>query len=135
MMDPAKHTGWLLCLDAWLGRQDGRAVRRERQSVRVRVADAESGLDLGEAPLEADGSFYIEVPADRLLRLSTVDEAGQVVASLDSGVWVRPNEHRGCIGCHEPPSLAPRNAQPQAVRHHAVPVLGRTPGHVEATHD
>jgi len=135
MMDAAKHTGWLLCLDAWLGQQDGTVVRREGQSVRVRVTDAESGQALGEASLEADGSFYIEVPADRLLRLATIDQAGQVVAALDSGVWVRPNEHRGCIGCHEPPSLAPRNAQPLAVRHAAVPVLGQAPAHVESTHD
>jgi hypothetical protein len=135
MMDHAKHTGWLLCLDAWLGQQDGRAIRHEGQSVRVRVTDGESGRVLGDAPIEADGSFYIEVPADRLLRLSTLDQAGRVVASLDSGVWVRPNEHRGCIGCHEPASLAPRNAQPLAVRNAPVPVLGHAPAHAEATHD
>ena len=139
VVDRTRHTGWLLCLDAWLTRQDdGQAVRRTATSSRMQVTDADSGAVLGEAPLAADGSFYVEVPADRLLRLSALDASGSVVSALDSGVWVRPNEHRGCIGCHEPAALAPRNAQPLALKGESAAALGPQ-GHgsaaTGATHD
>jgi hypothetical protein len=57
----------------------------------------------------------IEVPADTPLRIDLIDEREQVLAALTSGLWVRPNENRGCIGCHENPEIAPGNRLPLAV--------------------
>jgi hypothetical protein len=116
VVDASRETGWLLCLDAWLTAREGRPFRRPERGGSLRVTDAESGTMLGEVPFAADGSFYVEVPANRLLQLQALDANGSIVAALESGIWVRPNEHRGCIGCHEPRSLAPANQYPEALR-------------------
>jgi hypothetical protein len=63
---------------------------------------------LGEAPVEEDGSFHVDVPADLPVRLQLLDENGLALASCD-WIWVRQREFRGCIGCHEDPELTPPN--------------------------
>ena len=37
--------------------------------------------------------------------------------------WVRNKEHRGCIGCHEDPELAPENREAQAIVKKPVPLV------------
>ena len=64
---------------------------------------------LGEVPLEYDGSFHIEVPAQVPLRFELLDERGAAVARQDSWTWVMPREWRGCIGCHEDREMAAPN--------------------------
>lgn len=71
---------------------------------------------LGEVPPARDGSVYLRVPADRPLRIQLVDTDGFVVMDERAWFWVRPGEHRACIGCHEDRELSPRNAVPEAVR-------------------
>lgn len=83
---------------------------------------AEATRLLGEAPVEADGSFYVEVPADRPLRWELLDAAGDVVARAPVSVWVRPFEHRGCVGCHAPRHRAADNFIPQAVARKPTPL-------------
>jgi hypothetical protein len=63
---------------------------------------------VGEAPVEADGSFNVEVPADIPLLVQTLDERGLALATC-GWVWVKPKEKRGCIGCHEDPERIPEN--------------------------
>jgi len=63
---------------------------------------------VGEAPVEADGSFNVEVPADVPLLLQTLDERGLALATC-GWFWVKPREKRGCIGCHEDPERVPEN--------------------------
>ncbi len=63
---------------------------------------------LGEAPIETDGSFHIEVPADTPLLIQTLDDRGLALGSC-GWVWVKPRENRGCVGCHEDPELTPEN--------------------------
>ncbi len=70
---------------------------------------------IGEAPVEADGSFNVTVPADVPLKIQTLDERGLALAT-SGWVWVRPKEVRGCIGCHEDPELTPENEYVQALR-------------------
>ncbi|MEK7798670.1 MAG: hypothetical protein AAB297_02480, partial [Acidobacteriota bacterium] len=72
------------------------------------------------APVLPDGSFFVEVPADTPLRLTLLHRDGRPLAALASGIWVRPNENRGCIGCHEERDRAPENRQPLAVLRPAV---------------
>lgn len=82
---------------------------------RVAVTHERNQISIGTAPVFADGSFQVVVPADVPLQLTLVKNDGTVAATLASGIWVRPNETRGCIGCHENPNLAPTNRRPIAV--------------------
>jgi len=112
-------TGTLLCLNAYASRipavagLPGGAIRK----VRITTPSPEPGeAELSaEAPVMSDGSFFVEVPADTPLRIHLLGEGGKVLASFESGVWVRANENHGCIGCHEDPNRAPENRQPLAV--------------------
>lgn len=120
VVDERKSTGTLLCLDVRTSRiaPVAGAQRGAIRSVRVRTAD---GGVLGEAPVEADGSFFIEVPADQPLRLELHGPDG-VIATDPSDFWVRPNENRGCIGCHEDPELAPENRVVSALARGPMPI-------------
>jgi len=72
---------------------------------------------LGEVPLAKDGSVYLKVPADRPLRLQLVDPQGFTIMNERAWFWVRPNERRVCIGCHEDRELSPPNSTPLAASH------------------
>lgn len=56
---------------------------------------------LGTVPLAADGSFHIEVPADRLLQLQILDSDRRVLGNQLFWMYARPGETRSCVGCHE----------------------------------
>jgi HEAT repeat protein len=61
------------------------------------------GRVLGTVPLAADGSFAVEVPADRFLHLQVLDSDRYVVGNQLLWMYVRPGESKGCVGCHERP--------------------------------
>ncbi len=63
---------------------------------------------LGEAPVETDGSFHIDIPADLPVQLQILDGDGMALATC-GWIWTKPREFRGCIGCHEDPELTPEN--------------------------
>jgi len=113
VVDSAVKIGELYCLDANLSSLPPARASRASMGQRLRMR----GLDglLGEVPLAADGSFYIELPADLPVTLETVDDRGQVVRGPSAWLWVRPNERRGCVGCHQDPELAPANRVPNAL--------------------
>ena len=69
---------------------------------------------LGEAPVEADGSFHVDIPADLPVQLQILDGDGMALATC-GWIWTRPREFRGCIGCHEDPELTPENRFVEAV--------------------
>lgn len=120
VVDERKRHGTLLCLDVHTSRIPAMAASQPGTVAAVRVFAA-AGLLLAEAPVEADGSFFIEVPADQPLHLELVGPDG-VLAKDHSGFWVRPNENRGCIGCHEDPELAPENRAILALARKTAPV-------------
>jgi len=70
---------------------------------------------LGEAPVEPDGSFLVEVAADTPFFIQTLDENGMALQTMRGWMWVRQGSRRGCIGCHENKELAPENRLTQAV--------------------
>ena len=111
VVKPQMDYGWLLCLDARLTDLNADLGRAHS----VRVVDSKSGKALGVEPIARDGSFYLKVPADRLLRLELLDDQGRTVVRQRDGIWVRPNEHRGCEGCHESRYLSPENRSPLAL--------------------
>lgn len=77
---------------------------------------------IGEAPVEADGSFNLFVPSNTPLLLQTVDENGMALGTC-GWIWVKPKEKRGCIGCHEDPERVPENRFVLALHHDSVPLL------------
>jgi hypothetical protein len=60
----------------------------------------------GVAPLAADGSFYVELPADRLVHLQVLDSDRRVVGNQLTWIYARPGETKSCVGCHENPNTA-----------------------------
>jgi len=122
VVDTGRRTGTLLCLDvrasrlASIASLPSDAIAAVRVSVIEGEASSGPGSFLVDAPVHADGSFFVEVPADTPLRLTLIGRSGEPLASLDSGVWVRPNENRGCIGCHEERDRVPENRAPLAVQ-------------------
>ena len=76
---------------------------------------------LGEAPVETDGSFYVNVVGDVPFYVETLDRDGRVVQTMRAWTWVRKGDQRGCIGCHENKELSPENRVTQAL-HKARPV-------------
>jgi hypothetical protein len=70
----------------------------------------------GVVPVEEDGSFYLKVLADIPFQIQILDEDSNVLYGPCSWLWLRPNERRGCVGCHEDLELVPVNRIPLAVR-------------------
>ena len=93
-----------------------RAVRAYTQG-----ADGRPVL-LGQTEVENDGSFYIQVPADRPLRIELADASGQTVRAEQGWFWMRPSEQRVCVGCHAGPERAPENKTPDILLKTIVPV-------------
>ncbi|RIK81633.1 MAG: hypothetical protein DCC68_08225 [Planctomycetota bacterium] len=56
---------------------------------------------LGTAPVEADGSFHVEVPSGRTVHFQLLDENYRAVQTMRSFTGLMPGERRGCVGCHE----------------------------------
>jgi hypothetical protein len=57
---------------------------------------------LGYAPIEPDGSFKLNVPADTPIGLAVVDSSGRAFQTHTNWIQVRPGERRTCDGCHSP---------------------------------
>lgn len=69
---------------------------------------------LGTAPLAADGSFYLELPADRLVHLQVLDSDRRVVGNQLTWIYARPGETKSCVGCHENPHITTVGNNPLA---------------------
>ncbi len=125
ILDEERHHGDLLCLDARPPGVKGN-VRARFRALRGTVhAGMRPATELlGSVPLASDGSFFVRLPADTSLLLDVVDDDGEVLVEGETPFWVRPNETRACIGCHENPDTAPPNRRPLAVAREPVPLLG-----------
>jgi hypothetical protein len=115
-MDPTKSTGKILCLNANFSNDPVAGSTPVATRVRV-LAETSPGniCALGEVPVQADGSFLAEVPADVPLGFESLDANGRVLRHEAPMLWVRPAENRSCIGCHEPRNRSPHNHRPLAV--------------------
>ncbi len=82
-------------------------------AVRVYTVDG-SGKPrlLGKAPVEQDGSLFIQVPGDEPLKFELLDSAGKILKKQEGWMWSRAGEQRICVGCHAGPEHAPENVQP-----------------------
>ncbi|MHC4251748.1 MAG: SUMF1/EgtB/PvdO family nonheme iron enzyme, partial [Planctomycetota bacterium] len=99
---------------------------------------------LGTVPVEEDGSFFFQAPANTPLALQPLDEDGAALALMRSWLVAMPGENLSCNGCHENQNSvtpnkrtiasrkAPRKiepwqgpARPFAYRTEIQPMLGR----------
>ena len=113
-------TANLLALDVRVSR-DG-ALKETPVRVRVEAQGKEGGaVEMGEAPIEADGSFLVKTPGDRPIRFALLDENGAVVRAERGWFWARGGEQRICVGCHAGPEHAPENRVPQVLVRSTIP--------------
>jgi hypothetical protein len=104
----------LLALDARVSRD--RDLKGKPVSVRLEAQDASGrAVAMGTAPVEADGSFFVKVPADRPIRFELLDFRGTVLQQEHGWFWVRGGEQRICVGCHAGPERASENRVPNVL--------------------
>jgi hypothetical protein len=114
-VDLQVKTGLLLCQDLnFHGLQLPDNFSDTCKALKIEVLGIDTTYGVVEA--EKDGSFQLKVMADTPFRIRTLDEKGNVVNGPCSWLWLRPNERRGCIGCHEDPELVPENKVSLAIR-------------------
>lgn len=149
---PSNPMGKLYCLNAYISDLDRSVwmppggIKRLRvlEGVPRRIGDSPDGLSgprgfgekvrqeicipplvprriLGDIPLEDDGSFNIQVPADIPIELQLLDTDGMMLRSC-GWIWVKNNEPRGCIGCHEDGELTPENVLVAALKRASIPL-------------
>ncbi len=103
MKDPADQA--YRCAPAYFVRAV-RAIAPPSNTMGLRAAIGETDFEqqqiLGYAPVEPDGSFKLEVPADVPLALQVVDAQGRAFQQHPNWIQVRPGERRTCDGCHSP---------------------------------
>lgn len=117
---PARTAGNLLCLNANLSKEN---MHGKVHKVRFYTTGSDRrAIQLGETAVENDGSFYVQVPADRPLRIEAVDANGRVIRAEHSWFWMRPSEQRICVGCHTGPEISPENKVPEILQKTIVPV-------------
>ncbi len=76
---------------------------------------------LGTAPVESDGSFFVQVPGDRPLKFELLDKQSRSLHKQRGWMWARAGEQRVCVGCHAGPEHAPENAAPAILRKSTTP--------------
>jgi len=104
----------LLALDARVSREGG--LMAAPAAVRVQALDAAGhSTELGTAPVEADGSFFVRTPADRPIRFALLDAHGTVLRQEHGWFWARRGEQRICVGCHTGPERASENRVPEVL--------------------
>jgi len=118
----------LLALDARVSR-DG-PLRGVPASVRLESQDATGhARTMGTAPVERDGSFFVQVPSDRAIRFALLDAKGTVLRQERGWFWIRSGEQRICAGCHAGPERAPENRVPEVLLRSTTPanLTGKPP--------
>lgn len=102
----------LLCLNAYTSKYQ--FSERSIQQVRFYTRDSEGRPRLlGTAPVERDGSFFVQVPTERPLQVELLDASGKTLKREAGYFWMRRGEQRACVGCHAGPETSPENAVPQ----------------------
>ncbi len=79
----------------------------DKKSCMVRLTGINQSM--GKVKAEKDGSLHLQVIANTPFRIQTLDEKGDVVDGPSEWIWIRPNERRGYVGCHQDPEMAPEN--------------------------
>ena len=111
----------MLALDARLSREGD--LKKVPASVRLETMTAGGQtIVTGTAPVEADGSFFVKVPADQPIRFALLDEKGAVLRREHGWFWIRQGEQRICVGCHTGPERSSENRVPDVLLRTTTPV-------------
>jgi hypothetical protein len=114
-VNPGNATGLLMSQDINHSQEPVHpGITGDTVADRIRVSTLEE--ELGIIEVKADGSFYLKMDADTPFRIETLNKQGETVRGPSDWIYLRPNERRGCVGCHADPELAPKNFQPLAVK-------------------
>jgi hypothetical protein len=113
--------GNLLALDARQSRSGPLAGTPVLVRAETLGADGRT-VSLGTAPVEKDGSFFVQAAGDRPLRFILLDAAGRTLREEHGWFWVRRGEQRICVGCHTGPERAPENRVPLVLLRTTTPV-------------
>jgi hypothetical protein len=108
----------LLCLNAYASKA-GPLAAGSIALVRLWSQDGA----LGQTAVDPDGSFFVQVPADRPIRFELLDSAGRSLRTQKDFFWARPGEQRVCVGCHTGPERAPGNRVPGVLERTQTPVV------------
>lgn len=104
----------LLCLNAYTSKYQ--FTPGSIHAVRMYARDAEGMTRLlGTAPVERDGSFFVQVPTEQPIQIELLDATGKTLKRESGFFWMRRGEQRGCVGCHAGPETAPENAVPMTL--------------------
>ncbi len=104
----------LLCLSAYTSKYQ--FTPGSIHAVRMYTRDAEGTARLlGTAPVERDGSFFVQVPTEQPIQIELLDATGKTLKRESGFFWMRRGEQRGCVGCHAGPETAPENAVPMTL--------------------
>jgi hypothetical protein len=130
-MHPSALHDWeyanMLALDVRQSREGDLTVVPAQ--VRLETQDAAGReVNLGTAPVENDGSFFVKVPADTPLRFALLDAKGAIVRQEHGWFWIRKGEQRICVGCHAGPERASENRVPAVLLRSTNPVDLTAPG-------
>lgn len=111
----------LLALDARQSREGDLKVAPAQ--VRLQTLDAQGHtVALGTAPVESDGSFFVQTPADKPIRFALLNQKGEVVRQERGWFWIRRGEQRICVGCHTGPERSSENHVPAVLLRTTTPV-------------
>jgi hypothetical protein len=114
-VDTGVKTGLLLCQDVnYLDMATMLSGKPVPKAPKIEILGPKGSL--GIVDVEEDGSFYLKVMANTPIRIQTLDANGKVLNGPCAPIWLRPNERRGCVGCHEDHEMAPENRLPLAVK-------------------
>jgi hypothetical protein len=102
----------LLCLNAYTSKYTFTPGSIHSIRMYTRESDGNPKL-LGTAPVENDGSFFVQVPTEQPLQIELLDAAGKTLKREAGFFYMRRGEQRACVGCHAGPETAPENAVPQ----------------------
>jgi hypothetical protein len=110
----------MLALDARQSREGD--LKSAPESVRLEMLDAQGHtVVMGTAPVERDGSFFVETPADKPIRFALLSAKGAVVRQEHGWFWIRGGEQRICVGCHAGPERASENRVPDVLLRSTTP--------------
>jgi hypothetical protein len=111
----------LLALNSRLSREGD--LQTAPASVQLETLDSHGHVVANStAPVEADGSFFVQTPADRPIRFALLNAKGAVVRQEHGWFWIRSGEQRICTGCHTGPERASENQVPAVLLRTTVPV-------------
>ena len=107
-------TGLIMCQDVNLNEDPLKnSATRFKPVHRIEIMGVDSSMGIFNP--SKDGSFYLKVVANKPFQIRSLDDEGKVIRKCD-WIWLRNNERRGCVGCHEDQDIVPDNRVPFAVK-------------------